>query len=184
MLKVTVVVGNPKPQSRTAQIATRAVEHLCTAGTYSMTVIDLADYTDEIFAWPSDKMSALNTQVAASDLVIVASPTYKGTYTGLLKAFLDRYGNLGLAGVVAIPIMTGADSRHALAPEVGLRPLLVELGAVVPTQGLYFVMDQMEEMDGIILSWAADCAHRLTVHLKAVLFAINPSLKSASEVAS
>jgi FMN reductase len=185
MLKVTVVVGNPKPKSRTAQIATRVVEILCTADTYSMALIDLADHTDEIFAWPSEKMTRLNTRVAESDLVIIASPTYKGTYTGLLKAFLDRYANLGLSGVVAVPVMTGADTRHALAPEVSLRPLLVELGAVVPTQGLYFVMDQIDEIDEVVSTWAGECAQRIAVHLKTVLNAINTSpATSASEVAS
>jgi len=185
VLKVTVVVGNPKPKSRTAQIATCVVEHLCAADTYSLALIDLADRGDEIFAWPSEKMTKLNEQVAASDLVIFASPTYKGTYTGLLKAFLDSYPNLGLAGVVAIPVMTGADTRHALAPEVSLRPLLVELGAVVPTQGLYFVMDQMDEIDEVVGAWARESALRIDFHLKTVINAINTSFaESASEAAN
>ena len=185
MLEVTVVVGNPKPKSRTAQIATCVVEHLCAADTYSVTLIDLADHSDEIFVWPSERMAKLNERVAASDLVIFASPTYKGTYTGLLKAFLDRYPNLGLAGVVAIPVMTGADARHALAPEVSLRPLLVELGAVVPTHGLYFVMDQIDGVDEVVSAWARECALHVDLHLKTVIDAINTSsAESASEAAS
>jgi hypothetical protein len=45
-------------------------------------------------------------------------------------------------------------------------------------------MDQMDEMDGVLSAWATECAHYLTAHLKDVLEAIDPSLKSASEVAS
>jgi FMN reductase len=78
--------------------------------------------------------------VAASEVVIVASPTYKATYTGLLKVFLDRFPHQGLGGVTAIPLMLGASDAHALAVEHTLRPLLVELGATVPTRGL-FVLD-------------------------------------------
>jgi len=70
-----------------------------------------------------------------SDLVVVASPTYKATYTGILKSFFDRYNSDALVGTVSIPVMTGAAPIHALAPEVHLRPLLVELGSSTPTRG-------------------------------------------------
>ena len=33
--------------------------------------------------------------------------------------------------------MLGAGPGHALAPELGLRPVLTELGASVPVRGLY-----------------------------------------------
>jgi FMN reductase len=72
-------------------------------------------------------------------VVVVASPTYKAAYTGLLKVFLDRFPSDGLAGVVAVPLMLGAGPAHALAPEHTLRPVLVELGATVPTRGLYLI---------------------------------------------
>jgi len=38
----------------------------------------------------------------------------KASYTGMLKAFFDRYGNNGLAGVTAVPVMTGAWAETAL----------------------------------------------------------------------
>ena len=174
MLKVSVVVGNPKPSSRTAQIATTLVETLLAPGTYKLSVIDLADHAPRLFEWPSEELAALNQEVAESDLLIVASPTYKATYTGLLKAFLDRYPNLGLSGVVAIPVMTGADLRHSMGPDVHLRPLLVELGAVVPTPGLYFVIDQMDKIDTVLADWVAKTRAQLGAHLPAALGAISP----------
>ena len=128
-LKVAVVVGNPKPASRTRKIAELLVEKLLDQGTYEAQVIDLADYTNEIFAWPSEVMGSLNAVVADSDLAIFASPTYKATYTGLLKAFLDRYPANGLAGVTAIPVHTGADFTHSMGPTFTLSPLLVERGS-------------------------------------------------------
>ena len=70
-----------------------------------------------------------------ADLLVVASPTYKATYTGLLKLFLDQIGADDLAGVVTVPVMVGAGAGHALAVETHLRPVLVELGAAMPTQG-------------------------------------------------
>ena len=102
----------------------------------------------------SQRVSDLLTAVAASDLVVVASPTFKATYTGLLKSFFDRYGTNALTSTVAIPVMTGAGPVHALAPEVHLRPLLVELGASTPTRSLYVTEQQFDDLEAVIGLWA------------------------------
>lgn len=155
MLRVTILCGNPKKGSRTLHIAETLVSRLVAAGGADVTTIDLAEYSPHIFEWPSDIMAGINQAAADSDLLVVASPTYKSSYTGLLKGFLDRYPAEGLAGVVAIPVMTGADLGHAMGPEVNLRPLLVELGASVPTKGLYFVMSEMDQLEAKVESWVA-----------------------------
>lgn len=147
---VSVVVGNPKPQSRTLKVATTLVEHLLEPGSYELNVIDLADYESQIFAWPSETMAALNASVAESDLAVFASPTYKATYTGLLKAFLDRYPANGLSGVVALPVLTGADQTHSMGPTHNLAPLLAELGAIIPGRGFYFVASQMDRLAELV----------------------------------
>jgi FMN reductase len=149
-VKVAVVVGNPKPQSRTLKVATTLVERLLEPGSFDLTVIDLVDHQAEIFAWPSDELARLNTLVAESDLVVFASPTYKATFTGLLKSFLDRYPANGLRGVVAIPVLTGADQTHSMGPTYTFAPLLAELGAVVPGRGFYFVSSQMDRLDELV----------------------------------
>ena len=102
MLKITILVGNPKPQSRTLKLAETLVDELLVAGTYDLRVIDLAEYSSHIFEWPSAEMSALNQAVADSDLLVVASPTYKATYTGLLKSFLDWFGQGTLAFTLSL----------------------------------------------------------------------------------
>jgi FMN reductase len=160
-LKVSIIVGNPKPQSRTLKVAQTLVEKLFEAGSYEVEVIDLAEHVDEIFAWPSEKMASLNASVAASHVAVFASPTYKATYTGLLKAFLDRYPASGLAGVTAIPVMTGADQTHSMGPTVNLAPLLVELGATVPGRGFYFVTGQMDHLDEVVQAAANEYAANL-----------------------
>lgn len=160
-LNVAVVIGNPKPASRTRKIAELLVDKLLEPGTYQSQVIDLADHTDEIFAWPSETMGALNALVADSDLAIFASPTYKATYTGLLKAFLDRYPANGLAGVTAIPVHTGADFTHAMGPTFTLSPLLVELGATVPGRGFYLSLSQLERVDEVLDAAVAEYASNI-----------------------
>ncbi len=100
-------------------------------------VVDLSVHAGEIFDPGSTRISELLEMLASRSVLVVVSPTFKGSYTGLLKAFFDRYGPNALDGVVAVAAMTGAAQVHALAVELHLRPLLVELGATVPARGLY-----------------------------------------------
>ena len=132
-----VVVGNPKPGSRTLAAATTLATAL--SGREPDLVVDLATIGPGLLDWSDPGVARLVAEVGAADLVVVASPTYKGTYTGLLKLFLDRFaGGSGLTGL-AVPLMLGAGPAHALAPELTLRPLLTELGATVPGRALYLV---------------------------------------------
>ena len=153
-MKVTVLVGNPQPQSRTRALAEALAEAVAPrVGADGHTTIDLAEVAGRLFDWQDAGVAALNAAVAQPGLVIVASPTYKAAYTGLLKAFLDRYDTNGLAGIIAIPPMTGGSPAHTLAPDVTLRPLLVELGASVPTRSLYVMTSQLAQQAEIIDAW-------------------------------
>ena len=151
-MRISVLVGNPKAGSRTLAAAESLAARLA-GPSDTIDVIDLAEHVGEIFSWPSEKMDALTGRVAGSDILIVASPTYKASYTGLLKSFLDRYSACGLRGVHAIPVMTGADRGHAMAPDVNLRPLLVELGASVPTESLYIETPTIDSLDEMLSDW-------------------------------
>ena len=134
--RVAVVVGNPKPGSRTLAAAVHVAREL--TGAEPDLVVDLADLGPALLDWNDPGVAALVEQVGAADLVVVASPTYKAAYTGLLKLFLDRFPTDGLCGV-AVPLMLGAGPGHALAPELTLRPVLTEIGGIVPAKGLYVV---------------------------------------------
>jgi FMN reductase len=158
MASAAIVVGNPKARSRTLTVAEEVLHQLgdCLGpGRAEPLTVDLAGHTAEIFDWGSATMQALTAEVAQCRLLVVASPTYKATYTGLLKAFLDRYGNDGLRGVVAVPVMVGAAPVHYLAPEVYLRPLLVELGATVPSRALYVMEPDIARLPEVVAKWAA-----------------------------
>jgi FMN reductase len=134
MTVIGVLVGNPKPDSRTLRAALAIREAL---GGQDGPVIDLGEFAGELFDYDSVRVERAVEDVKRVDVLVVASPTYKATYTGLLKAFLDRFGAGSLRGVTAVPLLVAASDRHALAVEVHLRPLLVELGLSVPGQGLF-----------------------------------------------
>ncbi len=169
-MRIAVVTGNPKPGSRTLGVAQAVADILAAEldvsspppvtssppppAASARLVIDLAEHAASLFDPAAAELSRLSAEVAAADIAIFASPTYKAAYTGMLKAFLDRYGNNGLAGTVAVPVMTGGWPGHLLAVEVHLRPVLVELGATVPARGLYVTEPEFATLDEAIAAWA------------------------------
>lgn len=155
-MTVAVVIGNPNPGGRTTTVGETVGNAIAAArGGDAVVVIELATIASHLFEWGDEDVKALTERVASADVIVTACPTYKATYTGLLKAFLDQYGNDGLAGCQAVPVMVGGNPSHALAPEVHLRPLLVELGASVPSRGLYMLDTAMDTLDDVVADWAA-----------------------------
>nr|WP_296766858.1 NAD(P)H-dependent oxidoreductase [Rhodococcus sp. (in: high G+C Gram-positive bacteria)] len=146
-MRTTVVVGNPKPNSRTLDAARRVATVL--SGSDDVAEIDLATLGHGLLQWDDDGVSRALDLTAASHLVIFASPTYKGSYTGLLKLFLDQVVPDGLRGVLAVPVMLGAGPNHAMAPDLLLRPVLTELGSTTAFPGLH-LSDKTYATDGRI----------------------------------
>jgi FMN reductase len=142
-MSVTIVVGNPKPRSRTFEAASLLAEKL--TGSVPDLSIDLTDLGPALLDWADPGMAERVAAVQASDLVIFASPTYKATYTGLLKLFIDRFGAGSLNGVTAVPLMLGGHWRHYLAADLLLKPVLVEIGATCPTRGLFLLDSEYAE---------------------------------------
>ncbi len=151
-MTTAVVVGNPKPASRTRDAAERVVKEL--TGAPPDFSLDLVELGAQLLDWNDAAVAEAADRVRRSDLVVFASPTYKATFTGLLKLFLERFSAGELTSVIAIPLMLGADSRHSLAPEAFLKPVLAEIGASTPTRAL-FLLDSDWQTSDILPAWLA-----------------------------
>ena len=149
-MSVAVVVGNPKPASRTLDAATRVANRL--GDEPPKVVIDVIHLGAGLLGWGDPAVENAVAAVREATAVVVASPTYKASYTGLLKLFLDQIPTGGLAGVVGLPLMLGGAWQHALAPEVFLKPVLVELGAICPMRGLY-LLDSDYQAGPVLDDW-------------------------------
>jgi FMN reductase len=145
MPSILAITGNPKPASRTAAAAGHVARRLGEVLELPVLELDLA-----ASAPTGDEFRRL---VAEASILVVASPTYKATYSGLLKGFLDGLPHDALAGKVAIPMMIAADRAHALAVELLLRPVLVELGAITPTRGIFLEERSLPDLDTIVEPW-------------------------------
>jgi FMN reductase len=151
-MRVAVVCGNPKPKSRTLEAGVFVARRL--TGVEPEVVLDLIELGPHLLGWGDDVSAKAVADVQASEVAVFASPTYKGAYTGLLKLFLDLVPTDGLNGMLAFPVMLGAAMGHAMAPDLLLKPVLVELGASCPARGLYLLeTDYLSET--VVDAWAA-----------------------------
>ena len=148
-----MVAGNPKPRSRTLAAATAVAERLGD-GPPGL-VVDVVELGAGLLGWGDAAVAEAVAGVQSAGAVVVASPTYKASYTGVLKLFLDQFATGSLAGVVAFPLMLGGAWLHSLAPEVFLKPVLVELGATCPVRGLYLLDSDYEDPPGLG-EWVTD----------------------------
>lgn len=151
-MRTAVVVGNPKLGSRTRQAAEMVAERL--TGAPPATVVELSELGAALLGWGDPAVDAAKAAVADAELAIFASPTFKATYTGLLKLFLDQFGAGELHGTAAVALMLGASPRHALAGELTLKPVLSEIGCSCPTPAL-FLVDSAWEASPELDDWLA-----------------------------
>lgn len=153
--RIVGLTGNPRPESRTHLLARTLTRELARAIPGAVTTeVNLALLGSRVLD-PSDfSASAAAEEVRRADILVAASPTYKATYSGLLKAFLDRFGHRPLVGASAVPVLLGGADNHRLAVDVSFTPLLLELGAQVPARGLFVLEPEVEGFGEFAAGWA------------------------------
>ncbi|GAB3809891.1 NADPH-dependent FMN reductase [Kribbella italica] len=159
---VVTVVGNPRAGSRTAAAAASVAELLSSElGTpYRLNdLVDLVTFAPAIFQGDDasdEQRAALENAidlVSSASLVVVATPVYKGSYTGLLKSFLDVLRPEALGGAVVVPVTVSAAPSHKLLADQHLRPVLAELGASVPVPGVILEERDLEDLQVVLSTW-------------------------------
>ncbi|SNQ46128.1 putative flavoprotein [Frankia canadensis] len=158
--RIVSVIGNPKPASRTRQVAeevaARVVTALAATGYPAQTeVIEVSELGAGLLGWGDPAVAAALGTIRGADVLVVATPTYKATYTGLLKLLLDQIGGGELAGLPTIPVQVAAAPQHALAVEVHLRPVLVEIGAACPTTGIFVLDSRLADLPALLDAWGS-----------------------------
>jgi FMN reductase len=123
--------------------------------------VDLSDFGPRTLDGADAEVARAVEAVLEADVLVLASPTYKATYSGLLKAFLDRIGTGALEGTAALPVLLGGSSNHQLAVDVHFTPLLLELGAAVPVRGLFVLEGELDRFPETARAWAAGHAAAL-----------------------
>jgi FMN reductase len=93
---------------------------------------------------------AILERIVQSDILVVGSPTYKGSYTGLFKHFFDLVEPGALRGKPVVLTATGGGDRHALIAEHSLRPLFGFFEALTLPTAIY--VSERDFTDGKVVS--------------------------------
>ena len=132
------VLGSPIPNSSSKKITQLVLDSLESKG-WKTYIIELSELPSDalLLRSKSDIVDSALNSVEAADLVILATPTYRATYTGLMKVFFDQFPQDALQGKLALPIQTGGSADHSLTIEYGMSPMVRSLGALVLSNTIY-----------------------------------------------
>ena len=136
------VSGSPTNPSRTTVLVEEVTRSFVDATGGTARTIELAPLLGDLGAGPYRShlsprvVEALET-VESADVVVVGSPAYRATYTGLFKLFFDHIGQYALVDTPIVLTATGGSDRHALLVEHQMRPLFGFFQSLTLPLGIY-----------------------------------------------
>ncbi|PYE48273.1 NADPH-dependent FMN reductase [Paenibacillus barcinonensis] len=175
MSHVVIIAGAPSKRSRLTGLTDYSTRTLSKAG-ISVEVIQVADLPAEDLVkarFDSPAVQDALSIVEAADAVIVATPVYKASYSGVLKLFLDLLPQEGLRGKVALPLVIGGSIAHLLAMDYALKPVLAALGGRHILGGVYAVDQAIERSEAGAFTLAADITSRLDRALEELILTLD-----------
>jgi FMN reductase len=134
--------GSTSAHSKTTRLVEAIANRAGRRFDFSVEVADLNDFGPSLGAARrlddlDPAARSLADRLVGADALVVASPVYKGSYTGLFKHLFDLLDPLALVGRPVLLAASGGGDRHALVIEHQLRPLLGFFEAATLPTGVY-----------------------------------------------
>lgn len=129
-MNLVAINGGESDVSKTRRLVEPVVRH------HSGTIIDLCALSaDGLLGRTSDPaVDEAISLAAGADVLIVATPVYRATYTAAVKAFFDRFQPSALREVAVVLVATAIVKEHYLSLDTGGRALIASLeGWTIPT---------------------------------------------------
>lgn len=141
-MKLVVVSAGLSVPSSTRLLADRLAAAVDRRTPVDIQVVELRDLAVEIAhnftnGFPGRSLAAALDAVTEADGLIVVTPVFSASYSGLFKSFFDVLDKDALTGKPVLIAATGGSARHSLVLEHALRPLFAYLRAVVVPTGVY-----------------------------------------------
>ncbi|MGW4983748.1 FMN reductase [Streptomyces mirabilis] len=141
-MKLVVVSAGLSVPSSTRLLADRLAAATGRYTSVDVQVVELRDLAVEIAhnftsGFPGRALSAALDAVTEADGLIVVTPVFSASYSGLFKSFFDVLDQEALTGKPVLIAATGGSARHSLVLEHALRPLFAYLRAVVVPTAVY-----------------------------------------------
>lgn len=146
MANVLLISGSPTEKSKSSVLLDYVVKTLQDQG-ISTSTVSIRDFPAEDLIQAKYDSTAFNDFKAAMEkakALVIATPIYKASFTGGLKALLDILPQNSLRNKTIVPIATAGTLAHLLAIDYSLKPVLAVLGATDLRQGVYVVDTQFQ----------------------------------------
>ncbi|TQJ75656.1 FMN reductase [Streptomyces sp. SLBN-31] len=168
-MKLVVVSAGLSVPSSTRLLADRLAAAVDRRTPVEVEVVELRDFAVEIAhnltnGFPGRALSAAQDAVTSADGLIVVTPVFSASYSGLFKSFFDVLDKDALEGMPVLIAATGGTARHSLVLEHALRPLFAYLRAVVVPTGVYAASEDWgaEGLEGRVERAAGELAALMT----------------------
>ncbi|MGO1182630.1 MAG: CE1759 family FMN reductase [Micrococcaceae bacterium] len=89
----------------------------------------------------SDHLDRALNHVETADALIAVTPTYKGSYSGMFKAFFDLFDDEAMKAKPVLLGATGGTARHSLMIDHAMRPLFTYLKAQIAPMAVFAATD-------------------------------------------
>jgi FMN reductase len=141
-VKLVIVSAGLSVPSSTRLLADRLAASVDQQVPVDVQVVELRDLAGAIAhnfttGFPGEALSAVFDAVTEADGLIVVTPVFSGSFSGLFKSFFDVLDKDALTGKPVLIAATGGTARHSLVLEHALRPLFAYLRAVVVPTVVY-----------------------------------------------
>lgn len=136
---VTAGLSDPSSTRLLADLLARAVESTQSSATVTTDVVELRPLAhaladNMLTGFATGELAEVQQKVADADGLVVVTPVFSASYSGLFKMFFDVLEQGALDGTPVLVAATAGTARHSLVLEHALRPLFSYLhAAVVPT---------------------------------------------------
>lgn len=174
MSYVVTLSGSPAPRSRSTHLLGLAESALRAHGA-AVRRIDARELPAVALMHANFDDLAVRQAVELvehAQAVIIATPLYKASYSGLLKSFLDLLPQRALAHKPVLPFATGGSLAHLLALDYALKPVLASLGARHVLDNVFATERDMLLVDGTYTVTDA-IAHRLADAIESLVHALD-----------
>lgn len=140
--RVVAVSGSLHEPSKTTALVRAIASAIAERAEVEVRLIELTDIGPDLAgALRRDQLpprvEELLRAIETADLLIVGSPVYRASFTGLFKHLFDFVGQYELVGKPVLLAATGGGERHALIIEHQLRPLFAFFQALTLPLGVY-----------------------------------------------
>jgi len=142
LVRTVVVSGSSSRPSKTLLLAEHILGAVARHVEVDAHVIDIAEVGSDLGrALSRAELSSAGARalelVESAQLLIAATPVYRGSYTGHFKHLFDLIHHEALVDVPVILAATGGGEKHCLVIEHQLRPLFAFLQAFAVPVGIY-----------------------------------------------